>query len=406
MPKQTHRSHIQHLVAAIVVLFLLLLPASALAQDPGTLADTWPDCKFQCTANDVNLTGFWLADATGTPLANTCTPGDPVTAYIWGSFQSTTSASRAAVILLAEIWVNDALEHNFYTDSPAGYCSLDSIPGGGNSSAMIYGQGGTFTWTCGQKVEVRNAIVSWDTGSSTCATAERTCAARGTSKCGSWPTLVVDAPLIANFSAPDTCLGNATLFTNLTTGGKTPYSNAWDFGDTATSTDANPSHTYGATGSYNPSLQVTDAAVPPATDGQTWPLSIWGNPTANFGVSSGTQKWEYQFTDTSTAATDNPCTTAGLNYLWTFDDGTTSTDQSPLHLFLGGKSSYNVSLETTDACSCANTAQQTVRFGPNAVTLRNLGAAAGRFPVAPIAAGVFLIGMALVVGVVRRKARG
>jgi PKD repeat protein len=404
MPKQSSRSRIPQLVTAGVILLLLLLPASALAQQTAPTAD-WPDCKFQCTANDVNLTGFWLGDESGNPLPNTCTPGDPVTAYIWASFHSTTTSDRYSVILLAEIWVNNALEHSFYNDSPAGFCSLDSIAGGGDSSALIYGQGGSFTWTCGDVVEVRNSIVSWDTNASTCATAERTCAARGTSKCGSWPTIVVEAPLIANFSGGPTCLGTATQFTNKTTGGKTPYANAWNFGDSDTSTEDNPSHTYAATGNYDVTLQVTDAEAPPVQDSQTWPVSIWGNPTAAFDF-MGAQKWQYQFSNQSAAATDNGCPEmTPLSYLWSFGDNTTSTETDPLHTFPDTSSQYNVQLTTTDACGCADTTQQTVKFGPNAVTLRSFSAAAGRAPVAPIAGGMLVVGMAAAAGALWRRNR-
>jgi PKD repeat protein len=404
MPKQHRSLHIHHLIAALVILFLLLLPASALAQDPGTAPTaTWPDCKFQCTANDVNLVDLWLGDVDGTPLPNTCTPGDSVTAYIWAGFHSTASSDRYSVILLAKIWVNDVLEHSFYDDSPAGVCSLDSIVGGGDSTAIVYGQGGTFTWTCGDVVEVRDAVVSWDTSASTCATAERTCAARGTSKCGSWPALVVRAPLIANFSGGPTCLGKPTQFTNLTTGGTTPYASSWAFGDGATSTDANPSHTYAAAGNYNAMLEVTDSSAQPVQDIQGWPVSIWGNPTAAF-LASGAQNWEYQFNNESTAATDNACPeSVPLSYLWNFGDSTTSTEVDPLHLFLGGQSSYDVSLTTTDACGCTNTTQHTVYFGPNAVTLRDFSAAAGGMPAVPIAAGVLALGALAAAGAVWRK---
>ena len=40
----------------------------------------------------------------------------------------------------------------------------------------------------------------------------------------------------------------------------------WDFGDGATSTEANPSHTYGAYGSYTVSLTVNG---PRGTDSET-----------------------------------------------------------------------------------------------------------------------------------------
>jgi hypothetical protein len=41
-------------------------------------------------------------------------------------------------------------------------------------------------------------------------------------------------------------------------GGFTPYSYEWDFGDGATSTEANPSHSYNSDGDYTVKLKVTD----------------------------------------------------------------------------------------------------------------------------------------------------
>ncbi len=159
-------------------------------------APVWPgDCGFQCTANDVDITRFWLGDASGNDLSS-CTVGDPVTAYIWANFRNNATSKRYAVILLAQIWVDGSLEHDFYNDVPAGYCSLDEIPGGGISSGMIYGQGGTFTWICGQEVEVRDIIVSWEPpgGGNSCATAQRDCSARGTSKCWKTESMIVEPP--------------------------------------------------------------------------------------------------------------------------------------------------------------------------------------------------------------------
>jgi len=58
-------------------------------------------------------------------------------------------------------------------------------------------------------------------------------------------------------------------FTGTATGGTPPYTWAWQFGDGATSTDQNPTHTYTAPGTYQVHLTVTDSAQATATDGAT-----------------------------------------------------------------------------------------------------------------------------------------
>jgi plastocyanin len=52
--------------------------------------------------------------------------------------------------------------------------------------------------------------------------------------------------------------GEKVTFENRVGGGFTPYSYEWDFGDSETSTDVNPTHTYKTAGYYNVILKVTD----------------------------------------------------------------------------------------------------------------------------------------------------
>lgn len=76
-------------------------------------------------------------------------------------------------------------------------------------------------------------------------------------------------PLIANAEGDPTS-GDFPLdvsFTGSATGGKTPYTYSWDFGDGSDpSTDQNPSHTYEDEGNYTATLTVTDACGTTDTD--------------------------------------------------------------------------------------------------------------------------------------------
>src|SRR5512135_2043679 len=56
--------------------------------------------------------------------------------------------------------------------------------------------------------------------------------------------------------------------------GTQPYTWAWDFGDGATSTEQNPTHTYTDPGTYTVSLEVTDAASNTTTDSTTATIMI------------------------------------------------------------------------------------------------------------------------------------
>lgn len=60
-------------------------------------------------------------------------------------------------------------------------------------------------------------------------------------------------------------------FTSTPTGGVPPYTYAWTFGDGATSTSQNPSHTYAAAGTYTADVRVMDSAGTIATSN---PISL------------------------------------------------------------------------------------------------------------------------------------
>lgn len=58
-------------------------------------------------------------------------------------------------------------------------------------------------------------------------------------------------------------------FTASASGGTSPYSYSWDFGDRGSSSAQNPSHSYTNAGTYNVTLPVTDAQSSQASDSLT-----------------------------------------------------------------------------------------------------------------------------------------
>ena len=132
--------------------------------------------------------------------------------------------------------------------------------------------------------------------------------------------------------------GIAPLFTNFSTlpsGGSPPYSFVWNFGDgTPTSTVSDPSHVYTAAGAYTATVDVTDSAL--RTTSTTVaiqvvrPLSV--APTANRTI--GEVPFDVSFGATIVGG-QGPFT-----YLWSFDDGTTSTLPNPSHTFRSAGQSH------------------------------------------------------------------
>jgi PKD repeat protein len=137
-----------------------------------------------------------------------------------------------------------------------------------------------------------------------------------------WTTAYINIHPVAKFSA-DVFSGNANLtvqFTDESLGEPTSW--LWNFGDSSTSTDQNPEHTYTKAGTFTVSLTINGGA---ASETKTDYITVYlvaqfsGTPT------SGAAPLEVQFTDVSLG-------TPTL-WLWEFGDTTTSSLQNPLHTY-------------------------------------------------------------------------
>jgi gliding motility-associated-like protein len=123
----------------------------------------------------------------------------------------------------------------------------------------------------------------------------------------------------------------------------------WDFGDSTTSTDANPSHTYNNVGDYEVTLTVTSAngctdmiRIPKAVSIAKPEISITAQPER------GCIPLPVQFTP---AITSND---AIVSYQWNFGDGATSTERRPSHTYTQ-EGNFTVSLTITTASGCTET---------------------------------------------------
>lgn len=161
-------------------------------------------------------------------------------------------------------------------------------------------------------------------------------------------SVTVDNSPTALFTATNECFGFATEFTNLSTGdGVLTYS--WDFGDGNTSTNANPTHTYAAAGSYTVVLSATNTAG--CVNTHTVTVVVNALPTVDFSFSNVCEGTVASFVNTSSAG----------SYAWDLGDGASSTLTNVNHTYTTF-GLYDVTLTVTDANFCINSATQQIEI--------------------------------------------
>ncbi len=135
--------------------------------------------------------------------------------------------------------------------------------------------------------------------------------------------------------------GTAYNFQNTSTGSNLTY--FWFFGDTTTSTAQNPTHTYTTAGTYNVYLIISGSGCSDTTF-RTITVSSTSSCMAYFGQSNSQNV--YTFINYSQGN--------NLSYSWNFGDGSTSTQQAPVHTF-STSGIYNVCLIISNTSGCLDT---------------------------------------------------
>ena len=165
------------------------------------------------------------------------------------------------------------------------------------------------------------------------------------------PGIIASVKPVPNLSATprDVCAHIPVNFTDLTTGTVTNWT--WHFGDGGTSTDQNPIHVYEDTGYFDITLIVCNSGC---CDSIKLVRYIHINPPiAAFSVNFNCNSKTRTFTDASIGADE---------WNWNFGDGTTSTQQSPVHTF-ADTGTYNVILLVKNyTTGCEYTKMETVRI--------------------------------------------
>ncbi|MCC7301050.1 MAG: PKD domain-containing protein [Bacteroidia bacterium] len=172
---------------------------------------------------------------------------------------------------------------------------------------------------------------------------------------------LIPAPT-AQFASTNVCPWSPTGFTDgstTTVGVITGWT--WNFGDPPSgannsSNNQNPTHIYGAGGTYTVTLVVTSSNG--CSDTLVDTVNVYYQPVADFGLLNACQNDGVQFLDSSTTLTG---TITG--WTWNFGDSQTGTSQNPVHNY-GSAGNYNVSLIVTNSAGCADTVTQSVTVNP------------------------------------------
>ncbi|MBC7889129.1 MAG: PKD domain-containing protein [Ferruginibacter sp.] len=148
------------------------------------------------------------------------------------------------------------------------------------------------------------------------------------------------------------CQSLTFQFQNTTTAVLPNYSSTsfvWDYGDNSTPQRTGfgtTTHTYAAPGTYIVKLLVDDTTFCNAPDSAKKTIRLAVNVQARFDTpDKGCVPYNANFSNTSLG---------GIDFLWDFGDGSTSTDVSPTHLY-GNTGTYIVRLTAIDTTTCNRT---------------------------------------------------
>ena len=157
--------------------------------------------------------------------------------------------------------------------------------------------------------------------------------------------VIVPSPT-PGFTFVENCFNIATPFTNTSTSVDPITGYDWTFEPGATSTQTDPSYVFLTEGSHNVQLIVTSANG--CQDTLVQVVDAHFIPVASFNLPAPCLPGGTYFFDTSTVS-DSTITAWG----WNFGDGSTSTQQDPIHQY-SSAATYIITLTVTSGFGCSD----------------------------------------------------
>ena len=301
------------------------------------------ETTFNNTSSGTNLSYLWdFGDGNGSTEPNPTHTYNQIGTY---SVMLTVSNSAGSNSTSAQVTIDDVPPDPISglaasNDSPT---QVDGVTG--LSATISAGDNVSYEWDFGDGTPPGSgANVSHSYGAVGNYTAIVTASNSVSSESATTVVTITDVPPLASFtsSSPDE-LGQETTFSNTSSGTNLSY--LWDFGDGNGSTEPNPSHTYGQTGTYSVMLTVSNSAGSNSTSAQVTITDV--PPLASFTSSSPDELGqETTFNNTSTGT--------NLSYLWDFGDGNGSTEPNPTHTY-NQIGTYSVMLTVSNSAGSNST---------------------------------------------------
>ncbi|MFT5823187.1 MAG: gliding motility-associated-like protein, partial [Crocinitomix sp.] len=173
--------------------------------------------------------------------------------------------------------------------------------------------------------------------------------------------ITINPSPVADFSFDDGCVNIDAAFTNLSTSpdGAILTDFSWDFGDgTPADISEDPTHTYGAPGPYDVTLDVVSAEG--CTSTITYTVNRFDVPVADFSFDNVCLGTDATFTDLSTILA--PDVIATLD--WEFGDGGVDAGADPTYTY-AGDGTFDVTLTATSASGCEDVITIPITIYPN-----------------------------------------
>jgi PKD repeat protein len=155
------------------------------------------------------------------------------------------------------------------------------------------------------------------------------------------------------YSVANPAVGQTEPFTGSASGGTSPYSYSWNFGDSQTGTGSFVTHAYQKAGVYTVILTVNDSLGHLANATHLVTVSTPLSASFTYTPSNPAPVVPVQFVANATGGTQS------YSYGWNFGDGTTGTGASVSHSYLLA-GTYTVTLTVVDAKGLTTTASTTI----------------------------------------------